>query len=72
MEMVMTEGFVELSMVEMEEIDGGGVWAAIGAGLMKAGAVVGTACGVGATGGLIIIGVGAAALVTGVVIGCTQ
>ena len=72
MENVMNYGFVELSNDEMTDVDGGAWWAAVGAGLTKVGTVVGTACGVGATGGLIIVGAAVVAVGVGVYIGVTK
>ena len=56
MEMIKTNGFCEMTDSEMQQTDGGGFWAALGAGALKFAAAVGTACGVGATGGFVIIG----------------
>lgn len=69
MEMVMTNGFAELSANEMFDVDGGIAWAAIGAGVVKGCAAVGGLVGGGAVvGGVIIVGC-AVALGVGIYIG---
>lgn len=67
MKQINAKEFVCLSDTEMQEVDGGaGLWATIAKGVLAAGKVVGTACGVGATGGVVIIG--ACVVVAGVAI----
>lgn len=75
MDMVMTKGFVELSAVEMEEIDGGvPAWLVAAGGLVVKGcAAVGTFCGATAAapvvGAVVIVGTVTAAGV-GIYLGC--
>ena len=65
-------GFNEMTQNELENVEGGGFWAAVGAGAVKAATFVGTACGVGAVGGAVIIGAAVAAVGVGVYIGVTR
>ena len=74
MELTMTNnfGFCELNENEMMTVDGGGFWGAIAAGLMKVGAAVGSAVGIGAIGGIILVGVCVVAVGVAIYAGCNS
>lgn len=66
------ENLTLLSAEELYDIEGGSFWGAIAAGLLKVGTAVGAACGVGATGGFIIIGASVVAIGVAIYAGCNS
>jgi lactobin A/cerein 7B family class IIb bacteriocin len=61
-------GFEELSDDELFMVEGGGIFAAIGAVALKVGGVVGAAIGLTPVGGLILIGAVVVAFAAGAIV----